>query len=386
MTIPMSQPDISSLERAAVLQALGTGTLSIGPWLDRFEAAMQARLGIRHAAGVSSGTAGLHTALLAAGVGDDDLVVTTPFSFVASVNCILYCRARPVLVDVEPQALTIDPEQVADAVRRLADRGGPRTGRLKAILPVHVFGQTADMDPILEVARRYGLAVIEDACEALGAQYRGRPAGALGDAAVFGFYPNKQVTTGEGGMVVTSHPDWDATVRSLRNQGRDVFDGWLEHSRLGYNYRLDELSAALGAVQLARLDELLAARARVATWYRTRLERLEGVTLPPSAPWTTRASWFVYVVRLAPERRDAVLHALGDRGIPARVYFPPIHLQPYHRSVLGAAPGDFPVAEAAGATCLALPFSGRMRESQVDEVCGALSEALHGAAPRRASA
>lgn len=385
MAIPMSEPDITSVERAAVQQVLGTTTLSIGPWTDRFEQAMAARLGGRHAAAVSSGTAGLHLAMLAAEVQEDDLVVTTPFSFVASVNCILYERARPVLVDVEPEALTIDADALDRVVRQLVQRGG-RHKRLRAILPVHVFGQSADMDPIVEIARRHGLAVVEDACEAIGATYRGRPVGTMGDAAVFAFYPNKQVTTGEGGMVVTPRPDWDATFRSLRNQGRDVFDGWLQHTRLGYNYRLDELSAALGTAQLARLDELLARRARVAGWYTRRLEAIEGVTVPRAASWTTRMSWFVYVVRVPAGERDRVIHELARRDIPARPYFPPIHLQPYHRRALRARPGDFPVAEAAGETCLALPFFGTMREAQVDEVCGALEEALHGSMPRRAIA
>ncbi|HEV7732140.1 MAG TPA: DegT/DnrJ/EryC1/StrS family aminotransferase [Candidatus Binatia bacterium] len=386
MAIPMSEPDITSVERAAVQQVLGTTTLSIGPWTDRFEQALAARLGVRHAAAVSSGTAGLHLAMLAAGIEEDDLVITTPFSFVASVNCILYARARPVLVDVEPTALTIDPEAIERRVRELTRSGGGRHRRLKAILPVHVFGQTADMDPILDIARRHDLVVVEDACEAIGATYKGRPAGTLGDAAVFAFYPNKQVTTGEGGMVVTPRADWDALFRSLRNQGRDVFDGWLSHTRLGYNYRLDELSAALGTAQLARLDELLSRRAQVASWYGRRLERIDDVTPPAVAPWTTRMSWFVYVVRVPASERDRVIHELARRDIPARPYFPPIHLQPYHRRVLRARPGDFPVTEAAGETCLALPFFGTMREAQVDEVCGALDEALHGAVPRRASA
>ena len=238
------------------------------------------------------------------------------------------------------------------------------------------------MDPILEIAERHGLAVIEDACEAIGATYKGRPAGTIGDAGAFAFYPNKQMTTGEGGMVVTNHHGWDALFRSLRNQGRDVFDGWLAHSRLGYNYRLDELSAALGAVQAQRLDELLEKRARVAAWYEERLASLEGVERPGPAAWTTRMSWFVYVVRLAPRHdRDRLIRELEARGVPARPYFPPIHLQPFYRGRFGLRPGDFPVTEAAGASCLALPFFGTMREEQVDYVCGVLAEAL-GLEPR----
>jgi len=379
MRIPMCEPDITAAEREAVDEVLRGTTLSIGPRLELFERRIAAYVGARHAAGVSSGTAGLHLCMLAAAVGEYDLVLTTPFSFVASANAVMYVRARPVFVDVEPNALTIDPQRLADTARVVSRRHGRR---LKAILPVHVFGQTADMDPILEIAERHGLAVIEDACEAIGATYKGRPAGTIGDAGAFAFYPNKQMTTGEGGMVVTNHHGWDALFRSLRNQGRDVFDGWLAHSRLGYNYRLDELSAALGAVQAERLDGLLEKRARVAAWYEERLAALEGVERPGPAPWTTRMSWFVYVVRLAPQHdRDRLIRELEARGVPARPYFPPIHLQPFYRGRFGLRPGDFPVTEAAGASCLALPFFGTMREEQVDYVCGALAEAL-GLEPR----
>jgi dTDP-4-amino-4,6-dideoxygalactose transaminase len=373
MRISMSKPDITDAERRAVEEVLRQPTLSLGPRLEAFEQKLAAYVGAPHAAGVSSGTAGLHLAMLAAGVGPGDLVFTTPFSFVASANCILYVGARPVFVDVEPGTLTISAEALQRTVRAYMRSG--RRRRVKAILPVHVFGQPADMDPILEIASRHGLAVIEDACEAIGAEHRGRRVGTLGDAAVFGFYPNKQMTTGEGGMIVTRHAAWDALFRSLRNQGRDVFDGWLTHTRLGFNYRLDELSAALGAVQVHRLDEILARRAQVARWYAERLAKVEGVALPPTAPWTTRTSWFVYTVRVA--ERDRVIRELEGRGIPARAYFPPIHLQPFYRTTFGTKPGDFPVAEAAGDTCLALPFFGAMSEDDVDAVCGALIDVLH---------
>ena len=379
MRIPMSEPDITEAERAAVDEVLCTPMLSIGPRLALFERTLAAYVGTRHAAGVSSGTAGLHLCMLAAGVAEGDLVLTTPFSFVASANCILYPGARPVFVDIDPVSLTIDPRALARTADTLAS-----TGRLKAILPVHVFGQPADMDAINAIAERHDLFVIEDACEAIGAQYKGRHVGTLGDAAAFGFYPNKQMTTGEGGMIVTDDAAWDGLFRSLRNQGRDVFDGWLAHSRLGYNYRLDELSAALGAVQVARLDEMLAARGRVAGWYQERLASLEGVTLPALAPWTTRMSWFVYVVRVA--GRDGVIAALERYGVPARQYFPPIHLQPFYHERFGYQPGDFPLAEAAGDTCLALPFFATMREEQVDHVCGALAEVLEPRAGMRAFA
>ncbi len=385
MRVPMSECDITTAERAAVLEVLETTCLALGPRCERFEQALATRVGARHGVAVSSGTAGLHLCMLAAGVGPGDVVITTPFSFVASANCVLYTGARPVFVDVEPESLTIDAALVAEEAERIARAGG-RKGKLKAILPVHVFGQCADMDPILAVARRHGVPVIEDACEAIGATYRGRQAGVMGDAGVFAFYPNKQMTTGEGGMIVTDRPDWDALFRSLRNQGRDVFDGWLGHSRLGYNYRLDEMSAALGSVQAARLDELLAKRARVAGWYGSRLAGADGVQVPKPAPWTTGMSWFVYVVRLDPQiDRDAVIRALESVGIPARPYFPPIHLQPFFRRELGFRPGMFPHAEAAGESCLALPFFGNMREEQVDLVCQTLRAVVR-RAPLRAPA
>ena len=374
MKVPMSKPDVTTAERMAVDQVLQQATLSLGPRLVAFEQKMAAYVEAPYAAGVSSGTAGLHLAMIAAGVTAGDLVLTTPFSFVASANCILYVGARPIFVDVDPATLTIDPDALARTLKTCMRGGGRR--RVKAILPVHVFGQPADMEPILEMASRHGLAVVEDACEAIGSEYRGRRAGTLGDAGVFGFYPNKQMTTGEGGMIVTRHADWDALFRSLRNQGRDVFDGWLTHTRLGYNYRLSELGAALGAEQVDRLDEILARRERVAAWYTARLAAMDGVTLPAIAPWTTRTGWFVYVVRVAD--RDRVIRELDHRGVPARAYFPPIHLQPFYRASFGYEPGAFPVAEAAGETCLALPFFGTMLERDVDMVCGALGEVLHG--------
>ena len=252
------------------------------------------------------------------------------------------------------------------------------TGRLRAILPVDAFGQPADMDPIVQTAQRYGLYVIEDSCEALGAEYKGRPAGSLGDVGVFAFYPNKQITTGEGGMIVTDRDDWNALFRSLRNQGRDVFDAWLNHTRLGYNYRLDEMSAALGLAQMERIDELLAKRAQVAAWYNERLAGQELIETPVVAPETTRMSWFVYVVRiLPPAQRDAVMARLDAQGIPSRPYFTPIHLQPFYRERFGYGDGDFPVTEELGRVSLALPFSSVMTQEQVDQVCEALIEAVN---------
>ena len=387
--IPMSSPSLTDAEVQAVTRVLATGRLSLGPQLAAFEQAVADYVGTAHAVGVNSGTSGLHLCILAADIQEGDLVITTPFSFIASANCILYERAIPVFVDVDPVTGNIDPALVAQAARDLIQGGSaakhwlPRShhspkskiGNLKSLLPVHAFGQPADMDPLLQVAREHDLTVIEDACEAIGAEYKGRKAGTLGDAAVLAFYPNKQMTTGEGGVIVTDRAEWAQLFRSLRNQGRDVFDAWLNHTRLGYNYRLDEMSAALGRVQVGRIEELLSCRERVARWYNERLADIELVERPPVVAATTRMSWFVYVVRIRPPAsRDEVMRRLVDVGIPSRPYFTPIHLQPFYRETFGYRRGDFPVTEYLGDVSLALPFSSVMTEEQVDRVCTQLGK------------
>ncbi len=386
-TIPMSSPDLTAAETEAVLAVLQTSRLSLGPYLAEFEQRFAAYLGLDHAVGVSSGTAGLHLAVIAAGIEAGDLVITTPFSFVASANCLLYQQAIPIFVDIDPRTMNLDPARLAAAVRDISQgkancwlppalRNGRSPGTLKAILPVHVFGQPVDMDPILETARTHGLVVIEDACEAIGAEYRGRRAGTLGHSAVFAFYPNKQMTTGEGGLVVTNNESWANLCRSLRNQGRDVFNSWLHHTRLGYNYRLGELNAALGLAQLDRLEQLLARRAQVAAWYNQRLPEIPGVRIPYIGP-DTGMSWFVYVIRLEPGHdRDRIMDSLAEKGIPARPYFSPIHLQPFYRQKFGYRAGDFPITESVARSTLALPFFGTMSESQVEQVCTALQETI----------
>jgi perosamine synthetase len=393
VSIPMSSPDLTDAEVVAVSRVLQTPYLSIGPQLAAFEQAVASYIGMPYAAGVNSGTSGLHLCVIAAGIKEGDLVITTPFSFIASANCILYERAIPVFVDVDPRTGNMDPALVAEAVEALTNDGRPTTSEhwlppairnsqsairdVKAILPVHAFGQPADMDPILAVAHQHHLAVIEDACEAIGAEYNERKAGTLGHAAVFAFYPNKQMTTGEGGMIVTDNKEWPDLFRSLRNQGRDVFDAWLNHTRLGYNYRLDEMSAALGLAQMQRIEELLAEREQVARWYNERLADLEFIERPYIAPTTTRMSWFVYVVRVKPPaNRDEIMRKLTEAGIPSRPYFTPIHLQPFYREKFGYQRGDFPVTEYLGDVCLALPFSGVMTETQVGQVCAALQRTL----------
>ena len=385
----MSSPDLTGAEQQAVLEVLQTPNLSMGSRIDAFERAFCDFTGSRFAIGVNSGTAGLHLCVRAAGIGPGDLVLTTPFSFVASTNVILFEQALPVFVDVDPRTGNIDPLLVREAVRDLMEGGAPAQrwlprsahnqsmGRLKAILPVDVFGQPADLDAIQDAAAAYGLRMIEDSCEALGAEYKGRKAGTLGDSGVFAFYPNKQITTGEGGMVVTDDEEAASLMRALRNQGRAPGDTWLSHTYLGYNYRLDEMSAALGLVQMSRIEELLGKRGQVAQWYAERLAEIQRVEAPCLAAETTRVSWFVYVVRLAPGvDRHAVAQALAGLGIPVRPYFLPIHLQPYMIERFGYRPGDFPITEDLGARGLALPFSGKMTEEQVDLVCAALRDVL----------
>jgi len=386
--IRMSSPDLTDEDRLAVAKVLETPNLSMGNQISNFEESIRVYTGSQYAIGVSSGTAGLHLCVRAAGIQPGDLVITTPFSFVASTNVLLYEGAVPVFVDVEPRTGNIDPHLVFAAAQDimqggknaqawLPPKGASPESRLKAILPVDVFGQPADLEPILNTAWKYRIKVIEDSCEALGAAYKGRPAGTLGDYGVFAFYPNKQITTGEGGMVITDDLDAANIMRALRNQGRAPGDTWLQHTYLGYNYRLDEMSAALGASQMSRLDELVSKRIQVANWYNQRISEIPGVETPTIARYTTRVSWFVYVIRFAQGMdRDSIAKKLGTLGIPARPYFLPIHLQPYIMERFGYSEGIFPVTEDLGRRGLALPFSGVMEEGQVDTVCQALRQVL----------
>jgi perosamine synthetase len=367
-SISLSSPDITSDERRLVDEVLRSGRLSCGPAVDTFEKEFAARFGARHAVAMSSGTAALHVAVIAAGVREDDLVITSPFSFIASANSILFERGTPVFVDIDPETLNLDPAATVAAIENHA-----KSGRLRAVMPVHVFGQPAEMRAIVDAARTHGITVIEDACEAIGAELDGVPAGRWGDAAAFGFYPNKQMTTGEGGVLLTDRDDWAQLARSLRNQGRSDSATWLQHDRLGYNYRLSDINAALGLGQLRRLDELLEKRAAVAARYDSLLAGIGGVT--PLAPPRRgiHKSWFVYIVRVAGDR-GRLISALASRGIDSRPYFPPIHLQPLYRQRFGYRPGMFPHAEAAGASLLALPFHGNLSGDDVAYVCNAISE------------
>ena len=313
----------------------------------------------------ASGTAGLHMAVRALGIGDGDEVITTPFSFVASANCLLYERAVPRFVDIEEDSLGIDPGLIEAAV----------TSRTKGILPVHVFGRPCRIEPIMTSARTHGWSVIEDSCEALGSTLDGRPMGSYGDVSVFAFYPNKQITTGEGGIAVTDDAGIAEVMTSLRNQGRDTDGTWLRHVRLGYNYRIDEMSAAVGVAQLERRAELRAGRNRVALAYEQAFAGRDWVRLPQAGPGE-EVDWFVYVLRLAAEiDRDALIGRLAARGVPSRPYFAPIHLQPFYQAAFGFTPGDFPVTERVARTTLAIPFSSRLAEDDVAYVAEVIIEA-----------
>jgi perosamine synthetase len=369
--IPLAQPEIGSREEELVLEVLRSGQLSLGPMGERFERAFAAWLGVEDGVMVSSGTTALHLGVRALGWGEGDEVLTSPFSFVASANCLLYEGARPVFCDVEQETLDLDPAAAADAVG----------GRTVGLLPVHIFGYPAAMPEIEALAQRHDLGILEDACEALGAvDSEGRRVGARGNLATFAFYANKQMTTGEGGMIVPRDAQEAARLRSERNQGRAVDMGWLDHDRLGFNYRLSDLAAALGVAQIEKLDSLLTRRAAVARMYEERLVGIEGLRTPIAGRGNEVRSWFVYAVRL-PQGvdRDVTIARLAERGVVSKAYLPCIHLFPHLRE-LGYREGQFPVAEAAAADSLALPFFPAMGEAQVDRVCQELAAAL-GQAP-----
>lgn len=367
LKVPMAMPDITSEEIQAVLRVMQSRNLSIGSQTVTFEKLAAGEANAAHAVAVINGTSALHLCMVAANIQPDDEVITSPFSFISSSNCILFERAKPVFVDIDPVTLNMDAGRIESAI----------TERTRAIIVVHVFGQPADMDPIMEIAAKYNLIVIEDSCEAIGAEYKGRRVGAIGKAGTYAFYPNKQMTSGEGAVLVTNDEEWANLFRSLRNQGRDKFDGWLNHSRLGFNYRMSELNAAVGVVQIRRLDGLLRKRDNVANEYNRILSNIENVSPLTIAPTTTRMSWFVYVVRLAPGiSRDKTIVLLGEKGIPARPYFSPIHLQPFYRKQFGFKQGDFPETEAAGESIIALPFYANMKTEEIELVCNVLADSI----------
>lgn len=368
-SIHLAKPDISEQDIEAVVKVLRSGVLSIGPYTEEFERSMAAMVGAKHGIAVNSGTSALHLVVKSLGLGAGDRVVTTPFSFVASSNCLLFEGSVPTFVDIEEETYNIDPDLVAERCRQ---------GDIKAILPVDVFGHPARLDLIGRTAADWGIPVIEDSCESLGAELQRIPTAnpRWCRAAVFGFYPNKQITTGEGGLIVTDSDDIAAFCRSARNQGRGAGGRWLSHVRLGYNYRIDEMSAALGVMQLQRLEQLLAARAKVASWYDEALCSAPGIRRQKIRD-DVKMSWFIYVVRLPQGTdRDRVMALLAEDGVATRPYFTPIHLQQHFVEMFGYKVGDFPVTERVAASTLALPFHHELEREDVEFVVERLKTAI----------
>lgn len=388
--IPLSKPDITESEIELVTQTLRSGRLALGPMAEEFERLVASHAQCEHGISVSSGTCGLHLALMALGIGPGDEVITTPFSFIASSNCILYVGAKPVFVDICPTTLNMDPDLLEKAITR----------RTKAILAVETFGNPAHMERYAQIARKHEIPLIEDCCEALGARANGRPAGSFGRIGVFAFYPNKQITTGEGGCIVTNDRRLANLCRSLRNQGRAIPEAaqpsntaaqagkaptsvsvgnWLAHERLGFNYRMDELSAALGVAQMRRLDEILHKRDLVAQRYMERLMHVPHLILPTITRGTDM-SWFVFVVRLDSAytklERDRIIQGLRRHDVGASDYFPCIHLQPFYRDQFGLEAGTFPIAESISQRTIAIPFYNNLSDKDLEMVCQTLEHMI----------
>lgn len=366
MNYPLAKPSIEKEEELAVLEVLRSGVLSMGPKVEEFEKHFAKFAGTKYAVAVSSGTAGLHLALIGAGIAEGDEVITTPFSFVASANAILYVGANPVFVDIEPVTYNIDPDKIESAI----------TPKTKAILVVHILGQSSAMEKIMDIAKKHNLKIIEDACESIGATYRGKRVGTFGESAVFAFYPNKQMTTGEGGMVVTNDLKLSKLFKSLRNQGRGEDKVWLDHERLGYNYRMDEMSAALGIVQLRKIDTFIAERRKIALWYEQCLSHSPLLVGTPRTLQGNTHTWFVYVVLLLRGNRNDVIKRLEKKGIAAKPYFPSIHLFSFHQKRFGFTKGDFPISEGVSAQSLALPFYSGLTRKDVQFICDTLVAVL----------
>jgi dTDP-4-amino-4,6-dideoxygalactose transaminase len=365
--VSLSRPWLDEQEEELVAEVLRSGRLSLGPTIDRFEEAFAEVVGAPYAAAVSSGTAGLHLLCVGAGLRSGDEVITSPYSFVASANCAIYEGATPVFADVDARTLNLDPNAVEAAV----------TERTRAVVAVDIYGYPCELDELRAICERHGLVLVEDACEALGARYRGGRVGSHGPSAVFAFYPNKQITTGEGGMVTTHSEEEHRLMSSLRNQGRADGGGWLEHARLGFNYRIDDVRAAIGLVQLDKLKEILARRKAVAARYGELLANVEGLELPCEDDADHERSWFVYVVALPDGTdREGVISALEEHGVQTARYLPCIHLQPYMRERFGFEEGLCPVAEAASRRTLALPFHTQLGEDDQVYVAAALRAAL----------
>ena len=383
MFVPLSSPDITDREIDSVVEVLRTPHLSLGPKLPEFEEKFARYMGLKHAIAVSSGTAGLHLALISLNIGANDAVITTPFSFISSANCILFVRATPLFVDIEPKTYNIDPEKIEEYIenncikdKKTGNIIDKKTGkRVKAILPVHVLGHPCDIGRIIQLAEKYNLHVIEDTCEAIGAEYHGKKVGTFGNLGIFAFYPNKQITTGEGGMLVTNDDKIAHLCRSLRNQGRDDNAGRMAYTRLGYNYRLSDIHCALGIAQLERIEEILKKREVVATHYNELLRN--AIKIPETLDGFKR-SWFVYVVCLpdhySREDRDEILLELSKKGIGCNNYFLPIHLQPFYKEMFGYSEGDFEITEHVSQRTIALPFYNNLTLEEIHYVVDNLIE------------
>lgn len=367
MRYPLAKPYIGKAEEKQVLEVLRSGVLSLGPKIAEFEKKFARFVGTSYAVAVSSGTAGLHLALLVGGIKKGDEVITSPFSFVASANAILYVGATPVFADIDPVTYNLDPKEIEKKI----------TKKTKAILVVHIFGQTAHMDAITKIARKYKLKIIEDACESVGAAHKGKQAGTFGESAVFAFYGNKQMTTGEGGMIVTNSKKLDTVFRSLRNQGRSEDAHWLVHEKLGYNYRLDEMSAAVGLAQLEKIDFLIRERQKIARWYQKFLSATKAPLILPATASENIHTWFVYVVLLPTGvSREKVMKRLKEVGISTKPYLPSIHLFSFYRKAFGFAPGNFRVSEEVSKRALALPLYIGLTEKNVASICKSLVQAV----------
>jgi len=371
MQIYLSRPDITEEEIEAVCKVLRSPNLSLGPKLEEFELAFARYIGTKRAVAVNSGTSGLFLCLLALGIQSGDEVITTPFTFISSATSVMMAGARPVFVDIDPTSLNIDPAKIESAI----------TEKTKAILPVEIFGSPAGFDKVCRIAQKHNLPVIEDSCEALGSALNGKKVGTFGTMSVFGFYPNKQITTGEGGMILTNDDYLADMCISLRNQGRNKDDGWFGHERLGYNFRLSEINCALGIVQLSRIEQIKAKRKQVAKWYQEMLADDERIIVP-AEPADCDMSWFVFVVRLADdfslEQRGRILEQMRKRNIQVSNYFPPVHLQPFMVRQFGYKMGDFPVTERVCKSTIALPFYNNLTQDQVVVVCKALKDVIGG--------
>jgi perosamine synthetase len=368
MNYPIAKPYIKKEEKREIMKVLDSGYLSLGPVYKKFEEEFARKIGTKYACAVSSGTAGLHLAMIAAGIKEGDETITTPFSFIASANCILYVGAKPVFVDIDPVTYNIDVNKIEKKINK----------KTKAILAVHIFGQPADMGPILKLSKKYNLKLVEDACESAMAEHKGKKVGTFGESAVFAFYPNKQMTTGEGGMVVTDRKDIYNLCCSLRNQGRTEDMQWLDHERLGYNYRMDELSAALGLAQLKRIDWLIEERQKVARFYGEYLKNFSDlVQVPVTASFNTN-TWFVYVVKIKNKKinRDEIIKRLRQEGISSKPYLPSIHLFDFYRKEFSYKEGDFPVSEDVSRYSLALPFYVGLKKKDIGYIVNKLINIL----------